>query len=74
LADEDGLSSKSILDAGEKSSSNCPDLTPHRKAARNMAATEMLAINSTIMTLISFKLITDVKVFLQQQGGHNNCH
>jgi len=58
----DGLSSKSILDAGEKSSSNCPDLTPHKKATRKIAATEMLAINSTIMTLISFYL-GDVKVF-----------
>jgi hypothetical protein len=50
--EEDGLSSKSILDAGEKSSSNWPDLTPQMNAARKMAATEMLAIKSTIMTLI----------------------
>jgi len=58
----DGLSSKRILEAGEKSSSNCPDLTPQRKATKKMAATEMLAINSTVMTLISFYL-DDVKVF-----------
>jgi len=51
---EEGLSSKRIREEGEKSSSNWPDFTPHRKAARNMAATEILAIRRIIMTLIGF--------------------
>jgi hypothetical protein len=67
--EEDGLSSKSILDAGEKSSSNCPVLTPHRNATRNMAATEILAINSTMMTLISLKLNNCCKSIFLSPGS-----
>jgi hypothetical protein len=49
-----GLSSKSILEAGELSSSNCPDLTLHKKANRNSEATLMLAIRRITITLIRF--------------------
>jgi hypothetical protein len=51
---EAGLSSNNILEAGEKSSSNWPDLTPHKKAIKKMAATEMLAIKRIRITLIRF--------------------
>jgi hypothetical protein len=47
------LSSKSMREAGEKSSSNCPVLTPHMKAIRKRAATEILAASKMKITLIT---------------------
>jgi len=52
LVEEEGLSSKRIREGGEYSSSNCPDFTPHRKAIKKIAATEILAIRRIIITLI----------------------
>ena len=46
------MSSKRMREEGEKSSSNWPDFTPHKKAIRNRAATEILAIIKMIITLI----------------------
>jgi hypothetical protein len=37
---------------GEVSSSYCPFFTLHKKAPRKMAATDILAINNKMMTLI----------------------
>jgi hypothetical protein len=51
---DEGLSSNNILEAGELSSSNCPDLTLHKKAKRNSEATLTLAIRRITITLISF--------------------
>jgi len=48
------LSSNKIRDAGALSSSNCPDLTLHRKANRKKEATLTLAIRRMIMTLMGF--------------------
>jgi hypothetical protein len=52
LITEDGLSSNSILEAGELSSSNCPDFTLHRNASRKREATLTLAIRRIMITLI----------------------
>jgi hypothetical protein len=51
---EEGLSSNNILEAGELSSSNCPDFTLHKKAKRKREATLTLAIRRITITLISF--------------------
>jgi hypothetical protein len=45
-------SSNRILRGGEKSSSNCPFFTLHINAARNNAATDILAIRRITMALI----------------------
>lgn len=47
-----GLSSNSILTAGEISSRNWPFLTLQIKATKKSAATDMLAINNKMITLI----------------------
>jgi len=54
LAFEDagGWSSNKIREAGETGSSNWPDFTLHRKARRNIPATEILEIIKTIITLM----------------------
>jgi hypothetical protein len=43
-----------MREAGEKSSSNWPDLTPHKKAIRKQLATKMLAISRIRITLMLF--------------------
>lgn len=48
------VSSNSILTGGLISSSNCPFFTLHKKAAKKIAATVMLAISNMIITLIWF--------------------
>lgn len=47
------ISSNKIRTAGAISSSYCPSFTLQIKAKRNRDATEMLATNNRIMTLIS---------------------
>ena len=64
------MSSKRMREEGEKSSSNWPDLTPHRKAIRNKAAIEILAIIKMIITLIFLDNIA-VKVFLATKAKDN---
>jgi len=49
-----GFISNRMRCAGEKSSSNCPFLTDHIKAARKKIATRRLAPRSMMITLIVF--------------------
>ncbi len=45
--------SKRMRDAGEKSSSNWPVFTPHKNAARNNPATDILAKRRMTITAIA---------------------
>jgi hypothetical protein len=65
FGDAGGLSSNKIREAGEMSSSNWPDLTPHKKAIKKRPATVMLAINNIMMTLICF-----IKIRVKISGGY----
>jgi hypothetical protein len=69
---EEGLSSNNMREECAKSSSNWPDLTPHRKAKRNKPATEILAISRIRMTLIIVYIIA-VKVFFDGWVKGNEC-
>ena len=57
-----------MREEGEKSSSNWPDFTPHRKATRKMAATEILAIIKMIITLM-FSSIRGKNILSRQCNG-----
>jgi hypothetical protein len=70
---EEGLSSNNMREGGPKSSSNWPDLTPHKKANKNKPATEILAISRIRITLIVVYIIL-VKLFPGHPVMGNNYH
>ena len=69
---ESSLSSKSILTAGETSSSYCPLFTDHKNAIRNPIETNRLQMIRIRITLIVRQIYLCKKTFFMTVIRHNN--